>query len=133
MWQSVLVRTPRQTRTPRLQYPNDAKHHLRPAPQAELLVMMAHMMGRTLVLPDHLCVQIDHLRGPLSVNDFHDYGGMASWVPIITMQQYLNSRSLPADDPARADSEALRSYLNDPNRHMVRLRLQQRVLLRWQP
>jgi hypothetical protein len=95
--------------------------------------MMAHMMGRTLVLPDHLCVQIDHLRGPLSVNDFHDYGGMASWVPIVTMQQYLDSRGLPADDPVRADSEALRSYLNDPNRHTVRLRRPQRGHLHWQP
>ena len=82
--------------------------------------MMAHLMGRTLVLPDHLCVSIDHLRGPLSVNDFHDYGGMASWVPIVAMEAYLDSRGLPADDPARTQTDALKEYMNDPNRHTVR-------------
>ena len=83
--------------------------------------MMAHMMGRTLVLPDHLCTSIDHLRGPVSVGDFHDYGAMASWVPVLSMAKYLDARGVPADDPARTDGAALRSYLVDPTRHTVRL------------
>ena len=88
--------------------------------QVELLIMMSHMMGRTLVLPDHLCTSIDHLRGPLSVNDFHDYGAMASWVPVISMAKYLDARGVAADDPARTDGGVLRNYLTDPKRHTVR-------------
>ena len=41
-----------------------------PVWQIENLVVMARLFGRTLVMPDHLCNRMDHLRSM----DFHTIG-----------------------------------------------------------
>jgi hypothetical protein len=63
-------------------------------PQVEVLVIMGHLFRRTLVMPDHLTSSMDHLHafGRQQLADFFDFHDLSTWVPAITMQQYLDVR-----------------------------------------
>ena len=62
--------------------------------QVEVLVIMGHLFRRTLVMPDHLTSSMDHLHafGRQQLADFFDFQDLSTWVPVITMQQYLDVR-----------------------------------------
>ena len=55
---------------------------------------MGHLFRRTLVMPDHLTSSMDHLHafGRQQLADFFDFRDLSTWVPVITMQQYLDVR-----------------------------------------
>lgn len=81
--------------------------------QVEVLVVMGHLFRRTLVMPDHLTSSMDHLHefGRQQLADFFDFHDLSTWVPVITMQQYLDVRGVAADDEIRHDTGKLRDYL----------------------
>ena len=54
--------------------------------------MLAHMMGRTFVLPGHMRKGIHMLDGRATVEDFYDFSHLGGWVKIITMHEYLDTR-----------------------------------------
>ena len=54
--------------------------------------MLAHLTHRTFVMPDHLSTELGHLEGKSSVSDFFCFGSVGRWVPVISMQQYLDDR-----------------------------------------
>lgn len=58
----------------------------------EILVILAHVTGRTFVLPGHISSGIDHLEGSSTVEDFYDFEHMGDWIKVISMQQYLDAR-----------------------------------------
>ena len=60
--------------------------------QMENLVILAHVTGRTFVLPGHISTGIDHLERSSTVEDFYDFEHMGRWLRIMTMQQYLDAR-----------------------------------------
>jgi hypothetical protein len=62
--------------------------------QVEVLVIMGHLFRRTLVMPDHLTSSMDHLHafGRQQLADFFDFRDLSTWVPVITMQEYLDVR-----------------------------------------
>ena len=62
--------------------------------QVEVLVIMGHLFRRTLVMPDHLTSSMDHLHafGRQQLADFFDFQDLSTWVPVITMQEYLDVR-----------------------------------------
>ena len=60
--------------------------------QLETLVMLAHMSHRTFVMPDHLSRSLYLLKGAPSVSDFYCFGDVGRWIPVISMQQYLDDR-----------------------------------------
>ncbi len=55
---------------------------------------MGHLFRRTLVMPDHLTSSMDHLHafGRQQLADFFDFRDLSTWVPVITMQEYLDVR-----------------------------------------
>ena len=67
---------------------------LHDCPQVEVLVIMGHLFRRTLVMPDHLTSSMDHLHafGRQQLADFFDFRDLSTWVPVITMQEYLDVR-----------------------------------------
>ncbi len=58
--------------------------------------MMAHLFRRTLVMPDHLAHSMDHLgdKGRHTIGDFFDFHDLSTWIPVISMQQYLDARQV---------------------------------------
>lgn len=58
----------------------------------EILVILAHVTGRTFVMPGHVQSNIDHLEGASQVEDFYDFEHMGDWMKVISMQQYLDVR-----------------------------------------
>ena len=54
--------------------------------------MIAHLTNRTLVVPEHLDVFIDHLRGVALVSDIWDFKRMGKFIRTIGMQEYLDIR-----------------------------------------
>ena len=70
------------------------------APQMEMLVILTHLTGRTLVLPDHLAADnLFMMRPPVSLWDFYDFEHLRQWIPAISMNQYLDIRSELWEDP----------------------------------
>ncbi len=69
--------------------------------------MLAHLTHRTFVLPDHLSTELGHLEGKSSVSDFFCFGGVGRWVPVISMQQYLDDRHAASVASAMAACEAV--------------------------
>ena len=65
----------------------------------ENLVILAHVTGRTFVLPGHISSGIDHLEQYSTVEDFYDFEHIDSWLRLITMQQYLDVRYAWGTDP----------------------------------
>lgn len=61
-------------------------------PQVEMLMMISRLTNRSLVLPEHLDVSIDHLRGVALVSDFWDFDHMRGFIRTISMQDYLDIR-----------------------------------------
>ena len=55
-------------------------------------MILTHLTGRTLVLPDHLAGDIYMMRQPVSLWDFYDFEHLRQWIPAISMDQYLNNR-----------------------------------------
>lgn len=49
-------------------------------------------MHRTFVLPGHMALGINALKGRVSVEDFYDFDHMGDWIKVISMQQYLDKR-----------------------------------------
>lgn len=77
-------------------------------PQMEMLLMLAHLTNRTLVVPEHMDVSIDHLQGLALVSDFWDFehmryldirwGMSASSFSILFLKPvgfYINTNVLP--------------------------------------
>ena len=60
--------------------------------QMEMLVILTHLTGRTLVLPDHLASDIYMMRQPVSLWDYYDFEHLRQWIPAISMNQYLDIR-----------------------------------------
>ena len=54
--------------------------------------MLAHMTHRVFVMPDHLSTELYLLEGAAKVSDFFCFGDVGSWIPVISMQQYLDER-----------------------------------------
>ena len=54
--------------------------------------MLAHLTHRTFVTPDHLSTELGHLEGTASVSDFYCFGDVGRWVPVVSMQRYLDDR-----------------------------------------
>mmetsp|Transcript_16668 Transcript_16668/g.49845 ORF Transcript_16668/g.49845 Transcript_16668/m.49845 type:complete len:554 (-) Transcript_16668:1366-3027(-) len=83
--------------------------------QVEVLVIMAHVFRRTLVMPDHLADFMDHHNDggevQYTIADFFDFQDLSTWVSVITMQQYLDIRSVPQDSVLRTDRHALQAWL----------------------
>ena len=61
--------------------------------QMEMLVMLAHLTGRTLVFPDHLAADnLFMMRPPVTLWDFYDFEHLRQWISAISMNQYLTNR-----------------------------------------
>ena len=60
--------------------------------QLEMVAMLADAMDRTLVLPDHTATFIVNMEGNVSISDFYDTGRLNGWVPVISMQEYMDIR-----------------------------------------
>ena len=60
--------------------------------QLEAIAMLGHVMGRTLVLPDHTSMRMVNMEGNVSLGDFYDVARLAAWVPVISMQEYMDIR-----------------------------------------
>jgi len=59
----------------------------------EMLVMLAHLTGRTLVFPDHLAADnLFMMRPPVSLWDFYDFEHLRQWIGGVSMNQYLTNR-----------------------------------------
>ena len=68
---------------------------MRCVPQLEVIAMLGQLMGRTLVLPDHTSTFFVNMEGNVSLNDFYDIARLAAWVPVISMQEYMDVRWAP--------------------------------------
>lgn len=59
--------------------------------QLENLVILAHVTHRTLVLPGHLTADV-YLLGKARLSDFYYWDDLRDWIPVITMDEYLDKR-----------------------------------------
>ncbi len=54
--------------------------------------MLAHAMGRTLVLPDHTSTFLVNMEGNVTMSNFYDTARLSAWVPVISLQEYMDIR-----------------------------------------
>ena len=77
----------------------------------EMLVILTHLTGRTLVLPDLLAADdLFMMRPPVGLWDFYDFEHLREWIPVISMDQYLDRRRAPFLPDAGLVSSRVRLY-----------------------
>lgn len=78
--------------------------------QFECIIVLAHMLNRTIVMPPRKRFYL--IGEMMGLDDFYDFADLRSFVRIISSKEYLSQIGIHGENPLYTDHDALKEYLS---------------------